>query len=80
MLIQTKNGRNICGPMAQVEEGEEDYAWRREDRDGWQFVWPRRTEMEVEGMVHDAFACADHIHAEAGGNEGDPEDSMNDPA
>ena len=67
--LQAVNGRNIRGPIQEPEVGEEEYAWRRQDEDeAPRYIWPRRTEVEVEHMVQDAYARADEIHEEATAN------------
>lgn len=62
--------------MNRGEEGEEAYTWRRERVEEPHFVWPRRTQVEVEEMVRDAFARADDIHHDV---ERDPGSPVNNP-
>ena len=77
IYVQTIDGWNIRGPIEEPESGEEEYAWRRDGNDGERYVWPRRTKVEVEQMVQDAFARADFIH-EGGGVEHAEVQNLND--
>ena len=77
--MQTEDGRNIRGPTQHPLPGKEDYAWRRENDEGLAFVWPRRTAVQVDDMVNDAFARAEDIHEAAQGNDDNPNNLEDDP-
>ena len=56
---------------------EELYHTQGGDQDGPAFVWPQRTEVEIEQMLQDAYARADEVNAavyDSGGDETHLED------
>ena len=62
---QTIDGTNVRGPTEELVVGEEGYIWRGVTEEGPRFFWPRRTKVEVEQMVEDAYRQADVIHEDA---------------
>lgn len=62
--LQTRNGRNIRGPVTRpLQVPEELYHPQGGERDGHDFVWPRRTVVEIEQMLQEAYARADEVNA-----------------
>ena len=63
---QTRDGRNIRGPVQSPHRGvEELYARQGGDNDGRGFVWPQRSVVDIEQMLQDAYARADAVNAAA---------------
>ena len=61
---QTRDGRNIRGPVSRpLRVAEEFYHPHGGDQDGHAFVWPRRTVVEIEQMLQEAYARADEVNA-----------------
>jgi hypothetical protein len=56
------DGTNIRGLAAFPAAREEEYIQRRHYREVPRYTWPRRTAVEVEDMVRDAFARANNLH------------------
>ena len=75
---QTEDGRNVRGPAAHPARGEE-YARQNNDNDEHRFVWPRRTQVEVDNMVQDAFARVNTLHESVAGNDRDAPNMPEDP-
>ena len=63
---QTRNGRNIRGPVQRPIRGaEEVYMREGGDNEGRGFVWPPRTMVDIEQMLQEAYARADEVNAAA---------------
>ena len=69
--MQTVDGRNLRGPVQQLNPGEEFYH-RAEERDGSEgFAWPNVEGVEYQRMMYAAFGTANTLHRVAS------EDGMN---
>ena len=62
-LMQTPTGANIWGSQLFPEDDREEYGGRRGNNEP-RFFWPLGSIVEVQQRVQDAYARADHIHAQ----------------
>ena len=71
LFEQTVDGVHVHGPAIHADLAEESYQSWKEDICECGFTWAKRSAMDVENMVRDAFGRADEIFDNVL-NEGDP--------
>lgn len=69
LFFQAIDGNSIRRPTAPRNHQEEAYIQRENYREVPSFVWPPRTEVNVNELVHEAFAHANELHERAEAQE-----------